>query len=63
MLDKLVHTNMGKYAGKFANYIATLFLFIADQQYIGYLRIKIAHGGLRHVTFDAGADHICHDSV
>lgn len=28
MLDGMVKTNMGKYAPKFANYIATLFLFI-----------------------------------
>ena len=56
MLDKLVHTNMGKYAGKFANYIATLFLFVLISNIIVFgLRSPTADYG---VTPDAGADHI-----
>ena len=47
MLDKLVHTNMGKNAGKFANYIATLFLFVLISNISGIF-------GLRSPTADYG---------
>lgn len=47
MLDNLVKTNMGKYAPKFANYIATLFLFILVSNLSGII-------GLRAPTADYG---------
>lgn len=47
MLDKMVHSSMGKYAGKFANYIGTIFIFIFVSNLSGLL-------GLRPPTADYG---------
>ena len=47
MLDKMVHGSMGKYAGKFANYIGSIFLFIFVSNISGLF-------GLRPPTADYG---------
>lgn len=47
MLDKMVHGSMGKYAGKFANYIGSIFLFIFVSNISGLF-------GLRPPTADFG---------
>lgn len=47
MLDNMTITNMGKYAPKFANYIATLFLFVLVSNISGIF-------GLRAPTADYG---------
>lgn len=47
MLDKMVHSGMGKYAGKFANYIGTIFIFIFVSNISGLF-------GLRPPTADYG---------
>ena len=47
MLDKMIHGSMGKYAGKFANYIGSIFLFIFVINISGLF-------GLRPPTADYG---------
>lgn len=47
MLDKMVHGSMGSYAGKFANYIGTIFIFIFISNISGLF-------GLRPPTADYG---------
>lgn len=47
MLDKMVHNSMGSYAGKFANYIGTIFIFIFISNISGLF-------GLRPPTADYG---------
>lgn len=47
MLDKMVYSSMGSYAGKFANYIGTIFIFIFISNISGLF-------GLRPPTADYG---------